>query len=175
MPEVPFALPPGYLVEMNGLHSVRPMFAVLLACCAFLACSADKDLTTDTRSSQIADRSEKLAFLARYLKRAPGLVDAEYAIWYQDNGRGGVPGPSDYDIRVLARVIPDSLDAWTEGLSREPWTGSNLAWKDLMTDTVAWRIASAAQLYRGPSKVLLVHRDEGVVLARYASMPIVLE
>lgn len=160
---------------MNGLHSVRPMFAVLLACCAFLACSADKDLTTDTRSSQFADRSEKLAFLARYLKRAPGPVDAEYAIWYHDNGRGGVPGPSDYDIRIIVRVVPDSLDGWTEGLTQEPWTGTDRAWKDLMVDTVAWRIVSAAKLYRGPSKVLLVHRDEGVVLARYASMPIVLE
>lgn len=153
----------------------RRMIAFFLTGSVLVACSTGKDLTTDTRSVQFSNRTEKLAFLARYLKRAPGLLDAEYAIWYQDNGDGGVPGPSDYDIRVLARVIPDSLDAWTEGLSREPWTGSNLAWKDLMVDTVVWRIASAAQLYRGPSKVLLVHRDEGVVLARYSTMPVGLE
>ncbi|MCC7502904.1 MAG: hypothetical protein IT229_10265 [Flavobacteriales bacterium] len=160
---------------MNGLYSVRLVIAVVLSCCVFVACSTGKDLTTDTRSLQFSNRTEKLAFLARYLKRAPGLVDAEYAIWYQDNGHGGVPGPSDYDIRIIARVVPDSLDAWTEGLTQGSWTGTDLAWKDLMADTVAWRIASAAQLYRGPSKVLLVHDDEGIVLARYSSMPIELE
>jgi hypothetical protein len=140
-----------------------------------MACSTGEDLTTDTRSAQFTDRSEKLAFLARYLKRAPGLLDAEYAIWHQDNGHGGVPGPSDYDIRVIARVVPDSLDAWIEGLSLEAYTGTNLAWKDLMSDTVAWRITSPAQCYRGVGEVVLVHSEEGIVLARYASMPIALD
>jgi hypothetical protein len=160
---------------MNGLHSVRLVIAVLLSCCALVACSAGEDLTTDTRSAQFSNGPEKLTFLARYLKRSPGLLDAEYAIWYQDNGHGGVPGPSDYDMRVIARVIPDSLDAWTEGLTLETYSGTASDWQELMSDTVAWRIASAAQLYRGPAKVLLVHGDEGVVLARYSTMPIGLE
>lgn len=168
-------IPPRYLGEMNGLHPVRLVIAVLLSCPAFLACSTGKDLTTDTRSAQFSNGPEKLAFLARYLKRSPGLLDAEYAIWYQDNGHGSVPGPSDYDIRIIARVVPDSLDAWTKGLTQEPWTGTDRAWKDLMADTVEWRITSTAQLYRGPAKVFLIHRDEGVVLARYSSMPIGLE
>ena len=160
---------------MNELHFVRTVTAVLLCCCILVACSTGEDLTTNTRSAQFTDRSEKVAFLTRYLKRAPGLLDAEYAIWYQDNGHGGVPGPSDYDMRIIARVAPDSLDVWTEGLSLEPRTGTNFAWKDLMSDTVAWRITSFAQRYQGVGEVVLVYREEGIVLARYSNNLVALE
>ncbi|MBL8001821.1 MAG: hypothetical protein JNL05_07665 [Flavobacteriales bacterium] len=138
-------------------------------------CSSGDDLTTRTESSQFTDPQEKLAFLMQYVRRTPGLLDAEYAIWYQDNGKGAVPGPSDYDIRLVAKVKSDSLGAWSEGMTEIVHDGHLSGWNDLMPDSVEWPHGSHAKVFRGQGKVIVSFPDQGLVMARYATAPIELK
>ena len=97
-------------------------FSILLVAivCGVIGCADEslttESLTTQTSSTQFGTKQEKLDFLMRYLVNRAGLLDAEYSIDYHDNGSGrGVPGPSDYELYIILRILPDSTDAWTSG------------------------------------------------------------
>lgn len=76
-------------------------------------------------SSEIAGYAERRAVLDTYLTgkpyapprpSAPADSALVFGLFYQNNG-GVVPGPSDWSIRVLTRVPPDSLDVWVGELA----------------------------------------------------------
>ena len=40
----------------------------------------------------------------------------EFHINFYDGGSGEIPGPSDWDIRIFAKVPAEEIEAWTNGL-----------------------------------------------------------
>ena len=42
--------------------------------------------------------------------------DLEFDISYLDGGDGRVPGPTEWDVRILAKVRKESLEEWVSGL-----------------------------------------------------------
>lgn len=145
--------------------------AAVLALAA-LACGQGASLTTDTRSSQFATDAEKIAFLARYLKLPSPVEAAEFHVRYQDNSRGLVPGPSDWDVRAVVRVQPAETARWAEGLRRLPVGAApsvDLSWGHaLLPDEARWRLASSPALYTRDegAVVVAVFEAEGIVMKR---------
>ena len=55
---------------------------------------------------------DRIAFLEQYVTFRRSYVELEYAVDYQNNGGGRVPGPSDWDIQIVAVVPPAEVDDW---------------------------------------------------------------
>lgn len=120
---------------------------------AALACASASTLTTDTDSRSLPDRDKRLAFLARYLTAKSALTDAEYVIHYRDNSGGGVPGPSDYDVRAVLQVTRD-VAPWRAGWEPCALSGKTFAvpaWARALLDRrTEWQHATAPGCFRDP-------------------------
>src|SRR5687768_12416748 len=101
------------------------------ACLVFgvlgVGCKSEPSRTTDTSSRSLPDLGAKVEFLKKY-RPLPSKVDGlEFHVRYHDNSGGLVPGPSDYDIRIAARMAPGDLEAWVQGCTKAEaldWSGS---------------------------------------------------
>jgi hypothetical protein len=157
-------------------HARRAWLGVIA--CAGLACSSTsstrESLTTDTDSRSIPQPAARLEFLARYVKAKSPLADAEFTIRFQDNSRGTVPGPSDWDIRALMLTHGDA-DAWHAGwtpcataAATEPsWVG------ELLRRHPNWS-RGASSCYRNPGRaasMVFVFAGSALVALQDASEP----
>jgi hypothetical protein len=117
-------------------------------------------LTTDTASSQFATLEEKIAFLERYLELPSEAKAAEYHIVYHDNSSGRVPGPSDWDMRVVVKVESEAIPLWLESLkaTEEPF---DLSWAFALVQD--WHLESSPKFFTGDKRVA-VFEVEGVVV-----------
>jgi hypothetical protein len=117
-------------------------------------------LTTDTTSSQFATNKEKIAFLERYLKLPTKVEAAEFHIVYYDNSQGRVPGPSDWDMRVIVKVAPENIDRWLESLAEttEPF---DITW--VYEFAKDWQLTSSPKFFMG-DKHVAVFEVGGVVV-----------
>jgi hypothetical protein len=61
------------------------------------------------RRSKLQDR---VAFIEQYLTFRRTYLQLEYDVFYQNNGIGNVPGPSDWSIMMVAVVPPADLPKW---------------------------------------------------------------
>lgn len=117
--------------------------------------------TTDTLSSQFATQEEKIAFLERYLTLPTNIEAAEYHIIYHDNSTGRVPGPSDWDMRVIVKVAPQDIPLWLESLTEtaEPF---DLTWAYELAE--GWQLQSAPKFFVGDKRVAVFEPEDVVVL-----------
>ena len=95
------------------LHTAKVLsLALLLA-----GCVGEGSKTTDTDSSAFTSGEEKKHFLERYVKFRRSYEQLEFDIFFNDGGDGGLPSPTEFDIRIFARVPAGELDEWTNGLT----------------------------------------------------------
>jgi hypothetical protein len=101
--------------------------AVPLAGIAFVVSESDVSgpSTTSTNSTSFARLEDKVAFLERYIKHRRHYVELDFDIYYM-NGGSFPPGPSEWDIRFVAVVPADELQAWVDG--RPPLQAAELHW-----------------------------------------------
>jgi hypothetical protein len=174
---------------MQTMKAVRPtmrttprwrvfccVVALPIALAALAGCAApgagsgtQTSLTTDTRSTQFATDTEKIAFLRRYLTLYSPVEATEFHIVYHDNSGGRVPGPSDWDLRVALLVAPADVPSWTDGLRQIDRASADLSWGiDLLPSERRWAHTSDPQVYERESGgvVVAVFAAEGIVLKR---------
>lgn len=165
------------------------MLSWLCACSADGKSEAARDsLTTNTDSQSLADKDQRLAFLARYLRSKSPIVDAEFVIRYHDNSKGPVPGPSDWDIRAVLQVERDA-SAWNagwvpcaargnaQGTNGTPPPGADTTWaQPLLGRRTQWqRLRATPRCYRNPrtpASFVILYEQDNLVLYRNASEPI---
>jgi len=133
-------------------------------------------LTTDTDSRSYTDTSQRLEFLARYLKIKSPLVDAEYVIHFRDNSAGAIPGPSDWDIRAALQVSGD-VAAWHAGWEPCPPAAPDVpAWgRELLARRPGWQHpGTPPRCFRDPrhrASIAFVYDADHLVLYRNSSEP----
>ena len=150
-------------------------YLTLLALLIF-GCQAENK-SADVYSYPIDDKTEKIETLKKYLTKDSGLIDTEYHIWFQDNGTGRVPGPSDYNIKLALKIEPDSLDSWINYLEPSSKKISIDLWEELKLDRNFWQLESEPELYHSSlsTEVKLLFRKENIILGIYSTMPVTLE
>jgi len=130
------------------------------------------DLTTDTRSGSFTDAKEKRDFLLKYLIAPADIIDAEYHIFYHDNSKGLVPGPSDFDVRVALLIKPEDIPLWTEHFEEIPPDTIKLSlWDGLATDNISWDGYEATYYKRENAfSYLVVFKDANIILKAMSTM-----
>jgi hypothetical protein len=118
-------------------------------------------LSTDTHSSQFITQEEAIVFLEPYIKLTTKPLDLAYHIVYHDNSQG-IPGPSDWDMKLAVKVLPEDIDKWLEGASvTEPF---DMSWVSELLKGKDWNVSSELVFYTGLGEQLAVYKTEGVIL-----------
>lgn len=98
------------VMTRSVLIGVLSVAAILLA--AFLAARPRGPRTVDTTSAQFATLQQKIDFLNQYVSFRHTYHELDFAVYFVDNGGGMVPGPSEWDIRLVAIVPEETLNDW---------------------------------------------------------------
>ena len=126
--------------------------------------SVDKGKTTNTLSSEFSTLEEKMLFLQRYFNPKRTYQKLDIAIVYHDNSTGGIPGPSDWDIRLVAIVPPIEIDLWISGLKKMPQT-PDTKWLSRIPTNIDY--STINEWYdMGFSSVIGINRELGLVVYR---------
>lgn len=140
------------------LRTIASAFVVF-----FLAgCGGSESKTADTTSDHFATLAAKQSFLERYVNFRRPYEDLEFDISYLDGGGGMVPGPTEWDVRIFAKVPEESLDEWTAGLAstatpEASWV-SSIPHAPATLDSFQW--------YAEGSRIVGISRGDRFVLYR---------
>lgn len=140
-----------------------PLVALLLLSLTCCGGSKSRSKTTDTDSRQFSTLGEKQDFLERYVKFRRHYEELEFDIAYADGGDGRLPAPTEWDIRIFAKVPVDEIDDWIDGLEKA---------QDVDRDWLAEIPDLPANLGKfewvaGRGTVVGVDRERQIVVCRY--------
>jgi hypothetical protein len=144
---------------------MKDIFRIITLACAitFLAgCGGSESKTTDTTSDHFATLAGKQSFLERYVNFRRPYKDLEFDISYLDGGGGMVPGPTEWDVRILAKVPEESLDEWTAGLAST--AAPEASWVSSIPNAPA--TLDSFQWYAEGSRIVGISRGDRFVLYR---------
>ncbi len=147
---------------------MKPLIIALFGLLMF-SCTAGNtpNLTTNTRSTQFSTDGEKLAFLKKYLTMYSDGEAAEYQIVYHDNSSGGVPGPSDWDMRVALKMAPEHLALWTADMQPIAPELVDLAWGyQLLPHEPRWKIQAKPLVYMRSNVIVAIFPQQGILFKR---------
>ena len=86
----------------------------------------------------------------------------DFAINYHDNSTGSIPGPSDWDIALVAVVPQAALTEWISGIKKLPQM-PDIKWLVRIPSDIDYSQISE-WYYIGFSSVVGINRDSGVVV-----------
>jgi len=126
-------------------------------------CGGKKSKTTDTNSAGFSTLREKQAFLEQYVTFRRNYEELEFDIFYIDGGDGRMPGPTEWDIRVLAKVPADDIDQWISGMAQTKsadtsWV-SSIPNAPAKLDAFQWYEDGGRLVGRSPEDRILLYRN----------------
>ena len=89
------------------MRSVTTVVAILLG-----GCQQSGPPNAHTTSSNISTLKERVEVLQKYVTFRRTYETLDFDIMYQNNSGGMVPGPSDWDVRLVATVPQSELQTW---------------------------------------------------------------
>jgi hypothetical protein len=113
--------------------------------------------------SQSLSLPERIDLLQRYVTFRRNYLELEFDIFYQNNN-SSLPGPSDWDIRLLARVPAAEVDVWVpaqlkaQRMKDPSWLTELPALSGQMPGPDEW--------YLEPHREIGINRKSGVVAYR---------
>jgi hypothetical protein len=91
---------------------VKRAIVIVAAIALLVGCEPDGPATTRASSAAFATLAERTAFLNRYVSFRRTYETLDFDVFFRNNSGGLVPGPSDWDIRIVATVPAAELPAW---------------------------------------------------------------
>jgi hypothetical protein len=134
---------------------------VLLTTASLIGC-ATGPASTDSSSATLPSLEERIQFLERYVTFRRAYHDLAFHITYRNNS-GGLPGPSEWDIRLVATVPPAELLAWVPaGVPAEQ--SAETQW--LSSVPGSRHTATIREWYTSPGLIVGIDRERAVVAYR---------
>lgn len=94
----------------GAMRAFFVLLIVLLTGCSPDTQSGPKSVSElSTARPQLTDR---IMFIEQYVTFTRAYLKLEYDVEYHNNGGGMIPGPSDWDVKILAVVPADEIDEW---------------------------------------------------------------
>ena len=94
-------------------HAFLPAVVAVL-----VGCGGKESKTTDVDSAAFSTLAEKQSFLEQYVTFRRDYEEIEFDVLYVDGGDGRVPGPTEWDVRLLAKVPEGGLGEWISGMAQ---------------------------------------------------------
>jgi hypothetical protein len=85
---------------------------ILMSLFVLLGCGRSGPRSTRTTSAHLTSVQDKTDFLHQYVTFRRTYQTLDFDITYQNNSEGLVPGPSDWDVRLVAAVPASELEEW---------------------------------------------------------------
>jgi hypothetical protein len=141
----------------------------ILALTVFLVgCKPSGPTSTKTTSAAYATVAERTKFLNEYVTFRRTYETLDFDVMYQNTGGGMVPGPSDWDVRLIATVPASELQAWVPtGVSAS--TAPDITW--LKSVPTALDLSGVSEWYIDGSRVVGIDRAKRIVVYRLSSTP----
>ena len=93
------------------------MKTLLLLLLTFILYGCSESRTISKGSDAFTTLEQKIGLLKKYVNlNGKNFKTLDYHIIYQDNSTGMVPGPSDWDICIIAEIPETEISVWIEGL-----------------------------------------------------------
>jgi hypothetical protein len=131
-----------------------------------LGCAESGPPSTVTSSSEFTTLKEKVAFLNQYVAFERNYKQLDFFISYRNNSGGMVPGPSDWDIRVVAQVPPAELENWFSGMKKAE--KQEIDWIEGIPTMIDY--SGVSDWYFGRGAFVGIDERHSVVLYRNATM-----
>lgn len=149
---------------MNPIRLASFVLLILVACSG---CSTRTGpASTETSSASLPTHAERVTFLERYVTFRRRYTDLGFRIAYRNNSEGWVPGPSDWDIRLVAVVPTEQLAEWIPpGQTASPTVDTQ--WLVDIPD--GERAATITEWYRHGGITIGIDRDKSLVAYRNQS------
>jgi hypothetical protein len=127
---------------------------------------------TRTTSATLGTLAERTRFLERYVTFRRTYETLDFDVMFQDNGGGGgVPGPSDWDVRLVATVPTAELNAWVPTGATTPTTAPSAADQDwLKSVPTALDLGGVTEWYVDGRRVVGIDRGRRIVVYRNWAM-----
>jgi hypothetical protein len=146
---------------------ISPLAILVLVSTALSACGAGlPSMSTDTTSSGMVALADKQAFVERHVQFRRSCDALDFAVRFRDGGDGSLPAPSEWDVRLVARVPAAELDDWIWGLSPEgaPDTG----WVSEIPNHPG--SFAGFEWHADKNRTVGIERESGIVLYRNRSL-----
>ncbi len=127
------------------------------------ACGESGPPSTRKASSSFATTEEKVAYLHQYVPFKRTYTDVDFLVWYQNNSGGMVPGPSDWDIRVIAIVPIDELSKWIVGYTKVD-KSYDLAWVKEISTSINY--SDSFEWYQSGRIIVGIDRLKSIIVYR---------
>jgi hypothetical protein len=127
-----------------------------------VGCGGKKSKSTDSDSAGFSTLGEKQTFLEQYVNFRRNYEDLEFKVSYLDGGHGRVPGPTEWDIRVAAKVPPGDIKEWFAGMM--PAKSPDTSWVPSIPKAPA--NLDAFQWYEDGHRLVGISPDDRIVLYR---------
>jgi hypothetical protein len=131
-----------------------------------LGCSESGPPSTATTSSEFATLEEKVAFLNQYVSFDRSYEQLDFSVTYHNNSGGMVPGPSDWDIRIVARVPSAELGNWSSELKKIQ--SPEIEWVEGIHTAIDY--SGVSDWYFGRGATVGIDETRSVILYRNATM-----
>jgi len=95
-------------------NSIRRRLAPILLLFVMTGCSKSPSGPASVAETSVtrAKLEDRVRFVENYVTFRREYEELDYDVTYHNNSGGMVPGPSDWDIRLIAAVPATDLDAW---------------------------------------------------------------
>lgn len=148
------------------LHAMNGTPLLIFVVFLIAECARSGPPSTDTSSDKLATLADKVAFLQQYVRFNRNYRQLDFSIRYTNNSGGMVPGPSDWDIRIVAQVPPAELPNWWSGL--KPVASPDTEWVTSLRTAIDH--SGVSRWFQDEGVLVGVDSTNSVVLYRNVSM-----
>lgn len=118
--------------------------------------------TASETSSTRPKLEDRIAFIEQYVTFDRTYLKLEYDVVYHNNS-GRVPGPSDWDIKILAVVPANEIDQWVPTKASKADTPPS-SWLSTMPDSISTQ--GVTEWYTRGTTVVGIDRATGTIAYR---------
>lgn len=148
------------------MHRImRKVLVLLIIGLIVSGCSPAGPSSIDTASDKFTTLAEKAAFLEKYVTFQRMYQQLDYRIIYHNNS-GGVPGPSEWDVMIIAQVPSAEVQLWS--LNLIPCTKPDTDWLRGIATQIDY--SGVSEWFQSGGVIVGIDRKKSVVVYRNKTM-----
>lgn len=149
---------------MRSKGAVIILAVFLLSVCIIPWTCRRGPASTRTNSAAFDSLAQKVAYLEQYVSFRRTYESLDFDLFVANHSGGLVPGPSNWDIRLVATVPQAEIDGWVPEPGQTPEVVPDLDW--LATIPTKLDLSGVDEWYHGGGRTVGLDRDSRIVVYR---------